>query len=148
MFFAEDAVDGHEAGERGQCRAAEQRVALGDGGVAAQGHDDGRVRRDDALADALRSLEREELSLGELPGVVEVEIFRHGPLPERGGERSLFRVIVTLRRGSLGALGSFTIAVHARAADGAGEPLDVHEVPQPNLAEDEQKPGEKRGVDV
>jgi len=69
-------------------------------------------------------------------------------LPERGGERSLFRVIVTLRRGSLGALGSLTIAVHARAADGAGEPLDVHEVPQPNLAEDEQKPGEKRGVDV
>ena len=86
--------------------------------------------------------------LGELPGVVEVEIFRHGPLPERGGERSLLRVIVTFRRGSLGALGSFTIAVHARAADGAGEPLDVHEVPQADLAEDEQKPGEKCGVDV
>ena len=112
-------------------------MALGDRGVAAEGDDDGSVRRDDTLADALGGFERQELSLGELPGVVEVKVLGHGTLPERGGERSLLGVILALGGGGFGVLGSLAVAIDARAAHRASQSLDVDEVSQTDLSEDE-----------
>ena len=137
VVLAKGAVDGHQAGERGERGAAEQRVALGDGGMAAEGDDDGSVRRDDSLADVLGGFERQEFSLGELPGVVEVKVLGHGTLPERGGERSLLGVILALRGGGFRVLGSLAVAVDARAAHRASQSLDVDEVSKAHLAEDE-----------